>query len=41
MKHSVTNIKQLLYTNGFGYVWNKQVGDKKLFLKLFVDRMRD
>ena len=42
MKNWATNIKQLLYTNGFGYVWNNQgVDDKKLFLKIFTDRMRD
>ncbi|XP_060606152.1 uncharacterized protein LOC132758491 [Ruditapes philippinarum] len=33
-KKWASNIKQLLYTNGFGYVWNNQaVDDKKLFLQ--------
>jgi hypothetical protein len=38
LKYWATNIKQLLYTNGLGYVWNNQ-GDhnKKLFLKFLIE----
>ena len=38
----VSNVKQCLFSFGFGYVWlNQGVGDKKSFLKLFRQRLVD
>ena len=34
-----TNIRKLLYMNGFGYVWESQ--SVELFLSLFVQRLND
>ena len=36
------SIKQMLFTNGFGYVWEQQnVGDFRLFLRTFKERLSD
>ena len=38
----VTDLEQLLFSNGFGHVWISQgIGDKELFLKAMVLRMTD
>ena len=38
----VTNLKQLLFSNGFGHVWiSQEVGDEALFLREFTLRLQD
>ena len=38
----VTNLKQLLFSNGFGHVWISQgVDNAELFLKALILRMTD
>ena len=38
----VTDLKQVLFSNGFGHVWISQgVGNEELFLKAMVLRMID
>ena len=35
-------IKNMLYSNGFGYVWERQsVENEKQFIKLFIQRLKD
>ena len=37
-----TNLKQLLFSNGFGHVWiGQEVGDEALFLREFTLRLQD
>ena len=37
-----SNVKHLLYTYGFGYVWiSQEVGDSKMFLSVFKQRLID
>ena len=41
-KGRVTDLKQLLFSNGFGHVWMSQgVVNEELFLKAMVLRMTD
>ena len=41
-KTCASNIKELLFTYGFGYVWiNQEVGDESNFLQLFKTRIKD
>ena len=38
----VTNVKQLLYRHGFGYIWiNQDVQNGNAFLNILVQRLRD
>ena len=38
----VTNLKQLLFSNGFGLIWISQgVGDEQLFMKSVFLRLPD
>ena len=38
----VTNLKQLLFSNGFGHVWiSQEVGGEALFLREFILRLQD
>ena len=42
IKGWVTNLKQLLFSNGFGHVWiSQEVGDEALFLREFTFRLQD
>ncbi len=37
-----THVKSLLFMYGFGFVWiNQEVGDNNLFMKTFVQRLKD
>ena len=41
-KNWASEVKEILYTYGFGYIWEQQmVQDKRSFLNMFVERLRD